>query len=62
MLEDLVRFVAEHRAEFIARLAEHVQLVVYSTVVAALLAIPLGLFAARRPGLARPIVGLANLA
>lgn len=62
MLEDLVRFIADHRAEFITRVGEHVQLVVYSTAVASLAGIALGLFAARRPGLARPIVGLANLA
>ncbi len=62
MLEDLVRFIVDHRAEFITRIGEHVQLVVYSTVAAALIAIPLGLFASRRPRLARPIVGTANLA
>jgi osmoprotectant transport system permease protein len=62
MLEDLVRFIAENRAEFVARVGEHVQLVVYSTAAAALVGIPLGLFAARRPGLSRPIVGFANLA
>lgn len=62
MLEDLVRFIVEHRAEFLTRTLEHVRLVVYSGVLAALIGIPFGLVAARRPGLARPIVGLANLA
>ncbi len=62
MPSDVVRFLLEHRAEFAARLGEHVQLVVLSSLVAAAIGVPLGLVAARRPRLARPIVGLANLA
>ncbi len=62
MLSALGRFLLEHRVEFAARVAEHVQLVVLSSLVAAAIGIPLGLVAAHRPRLARPIVGLANLA
>jgi len=62
MLSDLGRFIVEHRAEFLVRLGEHVQLVAFSSVLAAAIAIPLGLVAAHRPRLARPVVALANLA
>ena len=61
-MTELVAFIAGHRAEFIARLGEHVVLVFASTAVAAAIGIPLGILAARRPSIARPIVGLANLA
>lgn len=59
---ELLAFIASHRAEMATRLSEHVVLVVASTAIAAAIAIPLGLIAARRPGLSRPIVGIANLA
>lgn len=59
---DLIAFIASHRAEMATRLGEHVVLVAASTLIAAALAIPLGILAARRPALSRPIVGLANLA
>ena len=61
-MSELVAFIAGHRAEFIARLGEHVILVFASTAVAAAIGIPLGIVAARRPSIARPIVALANLA
>ena len=61
-MSELVAFIAAHRAEFIARLGEHVVLVLASTAVAAAIGIPLGILAARRPSIARPIVALANLA
>lgn len=57
----LVEFVVSHRAELLARLSEHVVLVAISTLIAAAIGIPLGVLAARRPVLARPLVGLANL-
>jgi len=62
MLERLGTFIVDHRAEFLARLGEHVQLVVWSSLLAAVVAIPLGLVAAHRPRLARPVVAFANLA
>ena len=58
----LLDFIATHRAEFVARLGEHVVLVLASTAIAAAIGIPLGIAAARRPSLAKPIVGVANLA
>ena len=61
-MSELAAFIAGHRAEFIARLGEHVILVFASTAAAAAIGIPLGILAARRPTIARPIVALANLA
>ncbi len=58
----LLDFFATHRAEVLARIGEHVVLVAVSTLVAASIAIPLGIIAAGRVSLSRPIVGLANLA
>jgi osmoprotectant transport system permease protein len=55
-------FLIDHRAELAARLGEHVVLVLVSTLVAAVIGIPFGIVAARRPALARPIVAFANLA
>ena len=60
--ERLIGFITSHRAEFIARLGEHVVLVLASTAIAAAIGIPLGILAARRPSIAKPIVALANLA
>lgn len=59
---DLVAFIASHREEMATRIGEHVVLVVASTVMAAAIGIPLGIVAARRPLLARPIVAFVNLA
>lgn len=61
-MSGFLAFVASHRAELLARLGEHVVLVAVSTLLAAALGIPLGILAARRPALARPLLGLANLA
>ena len=58
----LFDFIDSHRAEFVARLGEHVVLVLASTAIAAIIGIPLGILAARRPAIAKPIVALANLA
>ena len=58
----LFAFFASHRAELMVRLGEHILLVAVSTLIAAAIGIPLGIFAARRPRLAGPLVGLANLA
>jgi osmoprotectant transport system permease protein len=58
----LIAFIASHRDEFAARLGEHVVLVLVSTAIAAAIGIPLGILAARRPSISKPIVALANLA
>jgi osmoprotectant transport system permease protein len=57
----LLAFWASHRAEFISLLAQHITLVAVSTLAAVAIGIPLGIFAARRPRLSAPIVGLANV-
>src|SRR5215470_10686907 len=57
----LVRFLVSHHAEFAGLLAQHVLLVAVSTTVAVAVGVPLGIFAARRPRLSAPIVGLANI-
>ncbi|MCA1586349.1 MAG: ABC transporter permease/substrate-binding protein [Acidobacteria bacterium] len=58
----LLAFLASHQQELVTRLGEHVVLVVAATVLAAAIGIPLGIVAAKRPALGRPLVGLANLA
>jgi osmoprotectant transport system permease protein len=57
----LLSFWSSHRAELLALLAQHVVLVAGSTIAAAALAVPLGIFAARRPRLAAPLTGIANI-
>lgn len=60
-MSSLVRFWFSHRAETLALLGQHVLLVAVSTLVAVAIGVPLGIFAARRPRLASPIVGVANV-
>lgn len=60
-MSDLLRFWQAHRAELATLLGEHVLLVVVSTLIAVLVAVPLGIVAARRPRLASPFVGVANI-
>lgn len=55
-------FMSSHRDELLTRLGEHIALVVLSTSVAVAIGVPLGIIAARRPALGRPLVALANLA
>lgn len=57
----VLAFISTHRSELLARLGEHIVLVVMSTAIAAAIGIPLGVLAARRPALSKPIVGLVNL-
>jgi osmoprotectant transport system permease protein len=59
-VRDVLRFWLEHRAEVIALLGQHVLLAGLSTFVAAAIAVPLGIAAARRPRLSAPLIGLAN--
>ncbi len=61
-MSDLAAFFLSHRAELVARLGEHIVLVAVSTLVATVIGVPIGVLAARRPALCRPLVGLANLA
>jgi osmoprotectant transport system permease protein len=57
----LVMFWSAHRTELAGLLAQHVLLVAISTAVAVAIGVPLGIFAARRPRLSAPIIGLANV-
>jgi osmoprotectant transport system permease protein len=54
-------FWSAHRAELLKLVAQHVVLVVASTLVAIAIAVPLGIFASRRPRLAAPLTAIANI-
>ncbi len=56
----LLQFWLAHRQELAMLVGQHVLLVAISTAVAVALGVPLGIFAARRPRLATPLVGVAN--
>ncbi|HZP48601.1 MAG TPA: glycine betaine ABC transporter substrate-binding protein [Vicinamibacterales bacterium] len=57
----LLQFWSTHRTEVATLLAQHVLLVASSTLVAIAIGVPLGIAAARRPRLASPLVGIANI-
>jgi osmoprotectant transport system permease protein len=57
----LIRFLAEHRAEFLGLLLQHVVLVGVSTLAAIAIGVPVGVLAARRPRFGAPIVWFANV-
>ena len=54
-------FLASHRAEFAALLAQHILLVGASTLAAIAIGVPFGVLAARRPRLGAPVVWIANV-
>lgn len=58
---ELVRFFLERRVEVLSLSGQHLVLVVASTLMAALIAVPLGIVATRRARLGRWILGLANV-
>jgi osmoprotectant transport system permease protein len=57
----LLTFWVAHRHEVAVLLAQHVLLVAVAVGVAIVMGVPLGVFAARRPRLASPLVALANI-
>jgi osmoprotectant transport system permease protein len=57
----LVRFWLGHADELVSLVGQHILLVVFSTLAAVAIGVPLGIFAARRPRLSAPLVGFANL-
>jgi len=57
----LIAFWSTHRHELAVLLGQHVLLVAASTAIAVAIGVPLGIFAARRPRLSAPIVGIANV-
>lgn len=58
---DTLRFLLERRADIAAQTAEHVFLVAVSITIAVAIGIPLGVFLTRRPSLASPVIGFANV-
>src|SRR5712692_4462546 len=57
----LFTFWLTHRVELATLLGQHVLLVAGSTLVAVAVAVPLGIFAARRPRLAAPLTAIASI-
>jgi osmoprotectant transport system permease protein len=57
----LLQFLAAHRAEFLGLLLQHVVLVGASTAAAIAIGVPVGVFAARQPRVAAPLVWFANV-
>ncbi len=57
----LLAFWASHRAELAGLFGQHVLLVAISTLAAIAIGVPIGVFAARRPRLSAPLVGIANI-
>lgn len=60
-MRSLALFLWERRREIAALTGEHVVLVAASTLLAAAAGIPLGVLLTRRPRLARPVLGFANV-
>src|SRR5215475_2436781 len=60
-MKALFAFWFAHRGELAALLGQHVILVSASTMVAVAVGVPLGIFSARRPRLASPLIGLASI-
>jgi osmoprotectant transport system substrate-binding protein/osmoprotectant transport system permease protein len=58
---DVVRFWLTRQQELVTLVGQHVLLVAVSTTIAVAIGVPLGVFAARRPRLASPLVGIANV-
>src|SRR5713101_8394602 len=57
----LFLFWVSHRTELATLVAQHVLLVAASTLAAVAIGLPLAIFAARRPRVAAPLVGMANI-
>jgi osmoprotectant transport system permease protein len=60
-LIQLWRFWNTHQGELFAMLTRHVWLVLVATSFATAIGVPLGILAAKRPRLGKPLVGLTNL-
>jgi osmoprotectant transport system permease protein len=57
----LLAFWSAHRVELASLVGQHVLLVCVSTMAAVAIGVPLGIFAARRPRLAAPLMGVASI-
>jgi osmoprotectant transport system permease protein len=60
-LLQLLHFWGTHQDELFAMLTRHVWLVLVATLLATAIGVPLGVLAAKRPRLGKPLVGLTNL-
>jgi osmoprotectant transport system permease protein len=60
-MRSLLSFWLSHRAELASLFGQHVLLVAGSTFVAVALGVPLGIFSARRPRLASPLMAIASI-
>src|SRR5438046_2721371 len=61
MLDDAWRYIATHPTQFVTALGVHVALSACALAIAALIAIPLGIVAARRAGFALAAINAANI-
>src|ERR1700681_2513601 len=57
----VIRFWLTHRGQLASAFGQHVLIVAVSTLVAVAVGVPLAVFAARRPRLSAPLVGIANV-
>lgn len=60
-MSELARFFWERRGEILALTAQHVVLVFAGAAIAVAIGVPLGVALTRRPRLARPVLGFANV-
>jgi osmoprotectant transport system permease protein len=60
-MRGLLQFWISHSGEVAALTAQHVVMVVASTLAAIAIGVPLGIFASHRPRLSAPLVGIANI-
>jgi len=60
-MSNVVAFWIAHRSELAGLVGQHVLLVVTATVAAGVIGVPLGVFAARRPRLASPLMAIASV-
>jgi len=60
-VSELSRFFWERRAEITALAGQHLALVLVSTLLALALGVPIGILLTRKPRLARPVLGVANV-
>jgi osmoprotectant transport system permease protein len=58
----LASFFAQHGDEILRATGEHVSLVVWAMAIAIAVGVPLGVLVTRHPWLAKPIIGVANIA
>ena len=58
---NVFQFIVQNHAEVLELTLEHLWMVVASTLLAVLIGIPLGILITRKPGLNKPVLGVANI-